>query len=794
MSGGFLSVLRHLGLAGGAVAGSISPATLLDDSHEWFLYIDGTDRWGHVEPPVTWSEFEGGEIGTLRATLKEYGTALDISEWQEIVLKDGETPIWGGYIVSATPVADGMGNVNRLTWEITAESYATILARTRRVRKSYNGEAPGDILVDLFDQALDPDSDPPNQVEFDTATYVTTGSWPDNFTFASLGEPLTDTLDRLALLAGYVWWIDAGKAVHFGSASSSTADFGIKLAGDADFTSYFPPNKGTINAKVNAKDIRNRITVIGGTRVSAVLTEMFTGDGSTLLFTLAHSPIAEVISVSVGGVYQTFGTDWYHSFDDYNCLVNYSLGTVRWDTGNAPPNLDTVIVRYRYGETIKVVVSDTASIAHYGRVFDYELVDKTLNSEAAATAAGNAMLAEYAFGTVNGSLDIGRLGLKAGQRISITYAALSLSGYYQIRQINGAVRKHGLVTLTVKFGGRRPRFSNALSGTLGAGAVVPGNDTSNPTESVGGSQFVGRDERNGFMLTVPDYGTADKETVGSGVEAFHVRFQNEDDALLHVIEAWSDQTGGGDQREVLRINSRPEVDKFGYSVHQVVSQQEAWLRLRAIGGYDSAGQQDASVHVFANRGDGDWNYSRIDLDANIVKIVPYTSATTPSGGMTDGLLVYTDGTWNPGLGEGLYLYCNAAWVKIAGPNDTTYRWGDGTNYAQVDGDGILTFSGVGRIAPRYAATTVTTTATISTATYTRCNSSGGAFTVTLPTAVGITGRVYMVKKVDSSANAVTVDADGSETIDGAASYALTAQWDSVTVVSNGTNWEILATT
>ena len=162
--------------------------------------------------------------------------------------------------------------------------------------------------------------------------------------------------------------------------------------------------------------------------------------------------------------------------------------------------------------------------------------------------------------------------------------------------------------------------------------------------------------------------------------------------------------------------------------------------------------------------------------------------------MTDGLLVYTDGTWNPGLGEGLYLYCNAAWVKIAGPNDTTYRWGDGTNYAQVDGDGILTFSGVGRIAPRYAATTVTTTATISTATYTRCNSSGGAFTVTLPTAVGITGRVYMVKKVDSSANAVTVDADGSETIDGAASYALTAQWDSVTVVSNGTNWEILATT
>ena len=119
------------------------------------------------------------------------------------------------------------------------------------------------------------------------------------------------------------------------------------------------------------------------------------------------------------------------------------------------------------------------------------------------------------------------------------------------------------------------------------------------------------------------------------------------------------------------------------------------------------------------------------------------------------------------------------------------RWGDTTNYAQIDEDGILTFAGVGRIAPRYATTTVTTTATISTATYTRCNAGFGAFTVTLPTAVGITGRVYVVKKIDSSGNAVTVDADGSETIDGAASYSLAVQWATVTVISNGTNWEII---
>jgi hypothetical protein len=66
----------------------------------------------------------------------------------------------------------------------------------------------------------------------------------------------------------------------------------------------------------------------------------------------------------------------------------------------------------------------------------------------------------------------------------------------------------------------------------------------------------------------------------------------------------------------------------------------------------------------------------------------------------------------------------------------------------------------------------------------------GAFAVTLPTAVGISGRIYVIKKVDASANAVTVTPTGAETIDGAANYPLNAQWQVVRVVSNGANWLI----
>lgn len=73
-----------------------------------------------------------------------------------------------------------------------------------------------------------------------------------------------------------------------------------------------------------------------------------------------------------------------------------------------------------------------------------------------------------------------------------------------------------------------------------------------------------------------------------------------------------------------------------------------------------------------------------------------------------------------------------------------------------------------------------------------CNATSGAFTVTLPTAVGNTDKMFFIKKTDSSANAVTIDGSGAETIDGAATATLAVQYDFRVIVSNGTGWFILA--
>ena len=76
-------------------------------------------------------------------------------------------------------------------------------------------------------------------------------------------------------------------------------------------------------------------------------------------------------------------------------------------------------------------------------------------------------------------------------------------------------------------------------------------------------------------------------------------------------------------------------------------------------------------------------------------------------------------------------------------------------------------------------------------TFTWVTTGGTTRTATLPTALGIAGRQYTIKKVDAGIGLVVVDADGAQTIDGALAYTLYAQYDSVTIVSDGAVWWVV---
>jgi len=74
------------------------------------------------------------------------------------------------------------------------------------------------------------------------------------------------------------------------------------------------------------------------------------------------------------------------------------------------------------------------------------------------------------------------------------------------------------------------------------------------------------------------------------------------------------------------------------------------------------------------------------------------------------------------------------------------------------------------------------------------NASGGEVTIGLPTAIGSTGKPYLIKKTDSSENKVIIDPNGSETIDGVLTVSLVSQYSFIQIISNGSNWVLVSGT
>ncbi len=71
------------------------------------------------------------------------------------------------------------------------------------------------------------------------------------------------------------------------------------------------------------------------------------------------------------------------------------------------------------------------------------------------------------------------------------------------------------------------------------------------------------------------------------------------------------------------------------------------------------------------------------------------------------------------------------------------------------------------------------------------DATSAAFTITLVTAVGNRGVRQTLAKVDSSGNIVTIDGNGSQTINGATTYALNNQYDVIVIESDNVNWLIV---
>jgi len=133
---------------------------------------------------------------------------------------------------------------------------------------------------------------------------------------------------------------------------------------------------------------------------------------------------------------------------------------------------------------------------------------------------------------------------------------------------------------------------------------------------------------------------------------------------------------------------------------------------------------------------------------------------------------------------------NALDVSVESPADNdvlTYTTANGLHWAAAAGGG-----GGGSV-PTITSASPSSTYTISTTSGIEevfLLTPSVDITVNLPAAATAgSGYKYQIKNL--SANTITVDPSGSETIDGAATFALSSQYSSITAICDGSNWFII---
>ena len=170
----------------------------------------------------------------------------------------------------------------------------------------------------------------------------------------------------------------------------------------------------------------------------------------------------------------------------------------------------------------------------------------------------------------------------------------------------------------------------------------------------------------------------------------------------------------------------------------------------------------------------------------ISRTLPAPSGTAVLGGYFHGMGIgaASNGSGNPAFGVLTSTQSGSGKGNVAlTVTDTNVI--QSFNSTLDDGSGNMALAGGLSRAIR----TVTTSPAIS-ATDSVVLLNAATLTATLPTAVGIAGREYTVKLIASST--ATLATTSSQTIDGATTKSLTAQYKYITVVSDGANWQIVA--
>lgn len=343
------------------------------------IVIDNIDCTGYLVDGTLTIEDAIGERSTCSFSL------LDKTADLLAILKAGETveiwadgvKVYGGSIDKPKSRRTPAGT---LTWTIDCVDWHQICDR-RIIAETYENTLAGAIVRDLVNKYLAAEG-------ITAAESIQDGPLVVECVFNYVSA--TTCLDTLAERAGFSWWVDPNKVLHFVERATYMAPWALDEEAKIS----------DLNVEDSRQGYRNRQYVKAGKDVTDPQVESFKGDGATRTWTVGF-PIAKVPTIKVNGVPKTVGIKGIDEGKDF--YWNKGDPTVTQDS-EAPllTSSDTLQVTYQGLFDVVVLTDDYAAIeerrAVEGGTGYYEAVDDEpyLSSREAAIQSANAKLRKHA--------------------------------------------------------------------------------------------------------------------------------------------------------------------------------------------------------------------------------------------------------------------------------------------------------------------------------------------------------------------------------------------------------------
>ena len=252
--------------------------------------------------------------------------------------------------------------------------------------------------------------------------------------------PASQAFDEIAELAGYIWYIDYAKRLHFTPKDRNTAPFAI---GD--------DTQNWRNLKISeSRDLyRNRQIVRAGTALTDPRTDTVVATEADQEYFEVSYPIGTASAVTVNGVAKTLGVDGLHEGRDFY----WSYGSNVLTAEVAPGAGARVALTYRGLFPILVDERIDAEIlarrALEGGTGVYEAIadDPAINVQTVAVQKALAYLRKHGVIPQTIRFETDRPGLRPGQLLPVRVATAGLDDNYLIESVNmrdvqGAVNRY----------------------------------------------------------------------------------------------------------------------------------------------------------------------------------------------------------------------------------------------------------------------------------------------------------------------------------------------------------------